>query len=175
VVVGAASGYRHRSRDRGLADSANSPVDDHRKAREIQTSLIQDVSAAVAKVTLTGELLATLSVRKENTNGTSTFDASLLDWEIAKAAIGAQLGSYFAGAKLHGERLPVAWSRYGRAVDDLYYLSTTELPDRCVRTKRLMGYLASGAGELCREGLDRRAMGRRLQVGSGVGRARAVR
>jgi hypothetical protein len=127
-----------------------SRVEDHRKAREIQTSLVRDMSQAVARVTLTGQLLAIKSIQKENANGTAVFDTALLAWEVDKATIEAQLRAYFSGAKLGGEGLPDAWANYGAAVDNLYYLSTSELRDRCTRTKALMTYLdVSVAGLRC--------------------------
>jgi hypothetical protein len=118
-----------------------SRIEDHRKAREVQTSLVQDMSQAVARVTLTGQLLAMRSIQKENANGTTVFDTALLAWEVDKATIEARLRAYFSGAELGSESLPDAWTHYGAAVDHLYYLSTTELPGRCGHTKVLMTYL----------------------------------
>jgi hypothetical protein len=127
-----------------------SQAEDHRKARDIQTSLVQDMSQSIAQVVLTGQLLATRSIKKENANGQATFNDALLTWEVDKATIRARLEAYFAKAKVTGQSLPDAWGDYSGAVEDLYYLSTTELPDRCGRTKGLIAYLHVSASLRCR-------------------------
>jgi hypothetical protein len=124
-------------------------IEDHRKAREIQTSLVQDMSEAVARVAMTGQLVATRSIRKENANGTAVFDTALLTWAVDKVRIEAELRAYFSMARIEGVSVPTAWAGYGRAVDSLYYLSTTELPDRCDRVKVLMTYLHAADAVQC--------------------------
>jgi hypothetical protein len=94
-------------------------IEDHRKAREIQTSLVQDMSEAVARVAMTGQLVATRSIRKENANGTAVFDTALLTWAVDKVRIEAELRAYFSMARIEGVSVPTAWAGYGRAVDSL--------------------------------------------------------
>jgi hypothetical protein len=143
TVVGAVlAGY--------LIPRITSQAEDHRKAREIQTGLVQDMSQWVAQVVLTGQLLATRSITKESANGQLAFDEALLTWEVDKATIRARLEAYFARAKVTGRSLPDAWLEYSGAVDNLYYLSSTELPDRCYRTKSLIAYLHVSASLRCR-------------------------
>src|SRR5207244_4409365 len=112
-------------------------------------SLVQDMSQAVAHVALTGRLLALRSIGKENANGTAVFDSALLGWEADKAAIEARLQAYFPRAKFAGGALPGAWSRYGVVIDNLYYLSTSELPDRCQRVNEVMVYMRVSVAGLC--------------------------
>jgi hypothetical protein len=118
-------------------------ADNHRKARELQTSLVQDMAQAVARVIPTGQLLATRSFHKEEANvSQAIFDDALLAWETDRASIEARLRAYFSGTKTNPQTtLPAAWVTYARAVENLYYLSTTGLPDRCQRTRALESYL----------------------------------
>jgi hypothetical protein len=112
-----------------------SQVDDDRKAREIQTSLVQDMSEAVAPVIATGRLLATGTVRKAGKNPTAVFNDTLVEWETSRASISARLRSYF------GESVRLAWDKYSDAVHNLYYLSTTQLTERCRKANELKTYL----------------------------------
>jgi hypothetical protein len=118
-------------------------ADNHRKARELQTSLVQDMAQAVARVIPTGQLLATRSFHKEEANvSQAIFDDALLAWETDRASIEARLRAYFSGTKTNPQTtLPAAWVTYARAVENLYYLSTAGLPDRCQRTRALESYL----------------------------------
>jgi hypothetical protein len=120
-------------------------AEDHRKARDIQTVLVQDVGQAVGRVTLTGQLIATRAIKKENANGSAVFDNALLQWESDRAAIRAQLDTYYAKAKVDGTPIPKAWARYSQAVEDLYYLSGTEVPHRCDRAKGFVAYVGGRA------------------------------
>ena len=117
-------------------------AEDHRKAREIQGSLVRDVGQAAGQVTLTGELLATREIRKEPQ---VVFDTALLQWESDKAAVAAQLDAYFPKAKLQQMPLPRAWEDFAQAAENLYFLGGTEVaaavPSRCSRAKQLMAYL----------------------------------
>jgi hypothetical protein len=117
-------------------------TEDHRKARDLQTALVQDMAQAVASVVPTGELLATRGIEKQGVNGGAVFDQALLQWDKDRASIEARLHAYFEHASIRGEALPQAWLAYAQAVENLYYLSTTELPDRCSRARALAAYLA---------------------------------
>jgi hypothetical protein len=125
-----------------LIPRITSQVEDHRKAREIQTSLVQDMSEAVAPVVATGKLLATRTVQKagEKTT-TAVFNDALLEWETKRASISARLLSYFDSAPSGGQNLPEAWGEYSDRVEDLYYLSTTGYDDRCVAATAVKEYL----------------------------------
>jgi hypothetical protein len=129
-----------------------SEVEDHRKAREIQTSLVQDMSEAVAPVIGTGRLLATRTIEKAGKNTTEVFNDTLIEWETNRRSIAARLSSYFADASFEGTTLPEAWDLYSDAVDDLYYLSTTLRRDRCKEATELRKYLEpDGAKPRCAE------------------------
>jgi hypothetical protein len=119
--------------------------DDHRKAREIQSSLVQDVRQAVNHVMLTGESLATRTA-----NGNVVFIAARDRWGSDSAKIATRLETYFPKAKLEGKPVPSAWRNFSQAVENLYFLSATELPfpTRCHRTKELMAYLRVSAANL---------------------------
>ena len=124
-----------------------SQAENHRRALEIQASLVQDMSEAVARVVPVGQLLATRSIKKADINTTAAFNDALLQWERDRASIEARLRAYFGTANIEKAAIPDAWVGYGNAVEDLYYLSTTELPfpNRCQRTSSLKRYLDPGA------------------------------
>lgn len=122
-----------------------SQAENHRRALEIQASLVQDMSEAVARVVPVGQLLATRSIKKADINTTAAFNDALLQWERDRASIEARLRAYFRTASIQEETIPAAWVEYGDAVQDLYYLSTTGLPTRCQRTNSLKQYLDFGA------------------------------
>lgn len=135
TVVGAVlAGY--------LIPRITSQIEDHRKAREIQTALVQDMSEAVAAVLATGRLVATATIPKADMNTTAVFNESLVEWETSRASIGARLGSYFEGTTI-----PQAWDDYSAMVDRLYYLSTTQLKTRCADAIALKAYLEPGTPE----------------------------
>jgi hypothetical protein len=121
-----------------------SQAEDHRRAREIQASIVQDMSEAVAGVVPVGRLIATGTIKKEGVNTTAAFNDALLDWEADRASIEALLRAYFGSASVNGRTIPDAWVHYADAVHDLYYLSTTQRDDRCERTRQLKKYLAGG-------------------------------
>jgi hypothetical protein len=126
-----------------------SQAEDRRKAREIQASLVQDMSEAAARVVPVGELLATRTIKKEGTNTTAAYNKALLQWEIDRASIEARLKTYFPHASVDGIPLPAAWVDYAKAVRDFYDLSTTELPDRCASARRVKQYLGGNGSPRC--------------------------
>ena len=110
------------------------------------------MSEAVARVVPVGRLIATGTIKKEGANTTAAFNDALLNWESDRASIEALLRAYFGNASNHGVSIPDAWIQFADAVDNLYYLSTSELPDRCERTKELKEYLARGGDPVtCRD------------------------
>jgi hypothetical protein len=121
--------------------------DDRRRTREIQSSLVRDVRQAVNHAMLTGESLATRTA-----SGNAAFNAGRLRWENDTAKIATQLETYFSTAELAGEPLPTAWMNFSHAVENLYFLSATEIvavvPTRCDRTKQLMRYLRRSTANL---------------------------
>jgi hypothetical protein len=125
-----------------LIPRINSQAEDHRRAREIQTSLVQDMSEAVAGVIPTGRLIATRTIKKAGANPTAIFNDALLEWETSRTSIEARLRAYFENASVEGQSLPQAWLAYSEAVERLYYLSTTEFRSRCSTTRNLMRYLS---------------------------------
>jgi hypothetical protein len=131
-----------------LIPRITSQVEDHRKAREIQTALVEEMSEAVAPVIGTGQLLATRTIQKAALNTTRVFNDTLIEWETSRASIAARLRSYFANASIGEKSLPGAWEDYTSAVDNLYFLSTTQRKDRCQRTAALETYLNAGDPEL---------------------------
>jgi hypothetical protein len=101
----------------------------------------------VNHVMLTGESLATRTA-----TGNAAFNAGRLRWENDTAKIATQLETYFPTAKLEGKPIPIAWMNFSQAVEDLYFLSATEIaaavPSRCDSTKQLMGYLRLSTANL---------------------------
>jgi hypothetical protein len=123
--------------------------DDRRRVREIRSSIVQDMRQAVDAVLLTGEQIATGTA-----NGNAVFNGGRRRWKNDNADIETQLDTYFSSARFEGKPIPTAWTNFSQAVEDLYFLSATEIaaafPGRCDRTKQLMRYLrVSTAGLKC--------------------------
>jgi len=120
---------------------------DDDKAREIQTSLVRDVRRAVNAVTLTGKQLATRTA-----HGNAVFNGALRQWGNDGASIETRLETYYSKAEFEGEPIPRAWAHYSQAVENLYFLSGTEVaaavPSRCDRVKQLMAYLRVSTANL---------------------------
>jgi hypothetical protein len=129
----------------GQRDGGGSEI--HRHGRQIQASLVQDIRQAVDNVLGTGVSLATGTV-----GGNRIFNTALSSWESRKAKIATQLETYFSDAGLDGKPMPSAWSAFSQAVENLYYLSGTEIaaayPSRCDRTKQFMTYIRGSAMNL---------------------------
>lgn len=122
----------------------------HRQASQIRSSLEFDMGKAVSDVLGTGVTVAT---GKAAGNTNTIFYGALSDWNGQNARITSRVHEYFSNAKLAGKPMPSAWSAYGQAVENLYYLSATEQakaahPNRCDRTRQLMTYMRGSAVNL---------------------------
>lgn len=102
--------------------------------------LVKDVRRAVNDVTSKGEQFATRTAQ-----GNADFYAALGAWRGDSLGIVTDLETSFPKARFQGEPIPRAWDRYSKAVENLYFLSATEIAaadrTRCDRTKDLMAYL----------------------------------
>jgi hypothetical protein len=111
------------------------------KALEIETMLVREIGETVSRVVMTGQLVATDVVARAGESAQRVFNEGLRDWEIARAAVAAELAAYFPDTSLAAD-----WNALARVVTDVYYLAATGVSDRCARVERIQRYLGVEAG-----------------------------
>jgi hypothetical protein len=119
----------------------NSQSQNHKRALEVETALVRELSGSIAEVLTTGRLVATDVIPKTGGTAQAPFNKGLADWETKQAELGSQLQAYFPDARIASE-----WSTFGALVTDFYFLSGTGVEDRAVKAAELRTALAAGRG-----------------------------
>lgn len=114
--------------------------ENHRRALEIKTLLVGDVSRSVAGTIVSARFVAGDVIKKESgVEGQQRFyDTGLREWETKRAELQSQIDAYFPKAVSGRE-----WRGLAAAVGDLYTLAGSGIPDRALRMERIRDYLVT--------------------------------
>ena len=104
----------------------------HQRALEVKTSLVSDMSDAIAKSLMVARLVATDVIPKTGASAQGPFNTGLQEWQEQQAKLGTELEAYFPGSRVSGE-----WRQYAETVTNVYFLSATGVEDRLPLVEKL--------------------------------------
>lgn len=108
----------------------------HQRALEVKTSLVSNMSDAIAKALMVARLVATDVIPKTGANAQGPFNTGLQEWQEQQSKLGTELEAYFPGTRISGE-----WRRYAETVTNVYFLSATGVEDRVALVEKLRNTL----------------------------------
>ncbi len=118
-----------------------------KEALETKASIVRDMTQATTAAVGTSRLVAMDVIKKEeveeerrNATQQAAFNEGLQSWELDSADIGSRLEAYF---RKTSPTVSSEWRKYAETATDVYFLSSTGLPDREARIARVQDYLAA--------------------------------
>jgi hypothetical protein len=111
--------------------------DDYRKALEIKTDLVTDMSEAVT------EFIMAIQFAVLGGQDQKAYDEAFRSWEVRSAVIGTKLEAYFPGTSVAG-----AWTGFSDRVTRFYATTGIADPDRRrAAVEGLLGHYGLASGE----------------------------
>jgi hypothetical protein len=118
-----------------------SKSENHRRALEVKTSMVREMSSTTSGALTTARLVGTDVFVKEGIRAQTRFNQGFQNWQAKRGEIAAELAAYFP------KRIGDSWQHYGNIVERVYFLSGSGLENRPAVRDELRGMLRGRCGE----------------------------